>query len=532
MSSELMIKSNLDGNVIDIKGNSTVGGAQLVAYPPKATQSLDKPVQFTANQTWKVLPDPAGSSHHIVQNPATNLCFSIAENSLAPGASLHTGPVKDSGNENQLWDFLPDPFGSGSCFIQNPQTGFVIEIQDGSSAAGAWLVVKPRRIFGNNHQLWSAVDEQFADVAFPSLTLLPGPAGIDTGSNTQYLLLAPDQNKYLKSVMVNIDVIDDIVADNGWTVQINGTAPAPVAGQTDTQWDQQWMQYGLLMQNSSLALFCQVWHAQGNDVPGDPLASLTEYSPPMMQLQNSTVPAGLRIVLQLTIDPSNDFVTGVTGEVFFNGAQVGQTVNWSVIGQPTYNAPGTVAEGDLSPCGAVSVVVVGPPSENVYFSSVMGTITAICEPAVTILNHAGPNPHGDRTAEQSNCYYGEVQQGTFGRVVVPFGVLSPRITEANLGYVTGTGLYPNSSLRVSGYYQSQPTGPIKALFGPDPTTGPDGSFTVIVSPEDPLPDDQTAELSITVTDSQGNLVTGLIIIQLFANTYAISSSTASLRGIF
>jgi hypothetical protein len=532
MSTGLMIKSNLDGYVIDIKGNSTVGGIQLVADPPAVGQSLNKPVSFAADQAWKVLSDPAGSSHHIIQNASTNLCFSIAENSLEPGAALHTGPVKHSGNANQLWDFLPDPFGSGACFIQNPQTGFVIEIQDGSHAAGAPLVVKPRRIFEDNHQLWSAVDEQFSSVAFPALTLLPGPAGSNTGSNTQYLLLAPDQNKYLKSVIVNIDVIEDINASNGWTVQINGTAPAPVTGQTDTLWDQQWMQYGLIAQNSSLALFCQVWHAQGNDAPGDPLASVMEYSQPMVQFNENIVPAGLRIILQLSIDPDNDFVTGVVGEVFQNGGQVGQLVNWSVIGQPTYNAPGTVSESDLSPCGAVSVVVVGPPSQNVYFSSIMGTITAICEPPVTVVNHAGPNPHGDRTAEQSNCYYGEVQQGTFGLVAIPFGVVSPQITGAGLGYVKGTGLYPNSRLKVSGNYQSVPTGPIKASFGENLTAGPDGSFTISVVPEDALPDEQDAELFITVTDSQGNLVTGLIIIQLFANIYAISSSTASLRGIF
>jgi hypothetical protein len=532
MSAELMIKSDLDGYVIEIKGNSTMGGVPLVADPAAVGQSLNKPAKFSADQAWKVLSDPAGSSHHIIQNASTNLCFSISDNSTQPGAALHTGPRKDSGNANQLWDFLPDPFGSGSCFIQNPQTGFVIEIQDGSSAAGAPLVVKPRRIFANSHQLWSAVDEQFTSVAFPLLTLLPGPAGSNTGSNTQYLLLAPDQNKYLKAVIVNIDVIDDIVASNGWTVQINGTAPAPVTGQNDTLWYQQWMQYGLIAQNSSLALFCQVWHASGLDTPGDPLASVMEISQPMVQFSENIIPAGLRIILQLTIDPSNDYVTGITGEVFQNGGQVGKPVTWSVIGQPTFNAPGTVSESDLSPCGAVSVVVVGPPSENVYFSSIMGTITAICDPPVQVVNHAGPNPHGDRTAEQSNCYYGEVQQGTFGQVAIPFGVVSPRITKAGLDYVAGTGLYPNSRLKVSGNYQSVPTGPIKASFAQNLTTGPDGSFTIGVTPEMALPGEQDAELFITVTDDQGNSVTGLIIIQLFANSYAISSSTPALRGVF
>jgi hypothetical protein len=531
MSDKLMIKSNLDGYVIEIAGNSDQGGAQLTANPPAVDQSLDKSVQFAADQAWEVLSDPAGSSHHIIQNPATQLCFSISENSLQPGAALHTGPRKDSGNENQLWDFLPDQFGSGSCFIQNPQTGYVIEIKDASTTAGAWLVVNPRRIFGSNHQLWSAVDERFAAVAFPALTLLPGPAGVNTGSNTQYLLLAPDQNKYLKSVIVTMDVIEDIVADDKtWTLQINGTAPAPVSGVNDPEWYEQWLQYGLIVQNNSLALLCQVWHAQGNDTPGDPLASIMEFSQPMAQLQNNTVPAGMRIVLQLVIDLANEYVTGVQGEVFQNGSQVGQPVTWSAIGQPTYNAPGVVAESDLSPCGAVSVVLVGPPSGNTYLTSGMGTFTVNCEPPVQILNHAGPNAHGDRTGEQSNCYYGQVQQGMFGQFAEPFGVLSPKLTAADLGYVQGTGLYPNSSLTVSGYYQSQPTGPVKALFGVVPAAGPDGSFAINVSPEQPLPDDQISELFITVTDNQGNSVTGSYVIESF--TYAVRTSTGTQRGIF
>jgi hypothetical protein len=68
MSHTLMIRSNLNGNVIDIEGNSTKEGANLDAYPPKVdAPSLNLNAEpFAANQTWEVLPDPAGSSHHII----------------------------------------------------------------------------------------------------------------------------------------------------------------------------------------------------------------------------------------------------------------------------------------------------------------------------------------------------------------------------------------------------------------------------------------------------------------------------------
>ena len=61
MSAELMIKSDLDGYVIEIKGNSTMGGVPLVADPAAVGQSLNKPAKFSADQAWKVLSDPAGS---------------------------------------------------------------------------------------------------------------------------------------------------------------------------------------------------------------------------------------------------------------------------------------------------------------------------------------------------------------------------------------------------------------------------------------------------------------------------------------
>jgi hypothetical protein len=139
--------------------------------------------------------------------------------------------VKSNNNENQLWDFLPDPFGSGSYFIQNPQAGYVIEIANGSSASGAALVVNPRRLFSNKHQLWCAVEEgTFAKVPFPSVSMaaVPPLAGSTFGSNNQYVLLAPNQTTNLTSVIVRIDIVEDLIANSfSFSLQINGNAPAP-----------------------------------------------------------------------------------------------------------------------------------------------------------------------------------------------------------------------------------------------------------------------------------------------------------------
>lgn len=512
MSVALMIKSNLNGNVIDIEGNSTVEGAKLDAFPAKVgTPSLVAPTQFAANQSWIVLRDPKGSEHYIIQNPATGYCIDISENSLKPGAALDVWQTKaktDDNNVNQLWDFLPDPFGSGAYFIQSPQTGYVIEIKDGSSAAGAKLVVNPRRLFGNNHQLWSAVNEQFSVVTLPSLLMAHSPTSpaINFGSNKQYSLLPENQNTNIKSVTVTIDIIEDLIADT-FSIQINGNAPAPIARVTDTQWFAQWSQFILLMKDNSLRLLNQTWHARGPDTPGDPLPSKPEASAVMLTLQNNTVPAGTRIDLKLIIDGSNqNIVTAVSGKISQNGQPVGTPITWSLIGQPAFHPGGPVKEVDLCPFGALSVVVVSAPGRKTNFSSCMGTITVTCDPELTIGSRVnGPNPFGIETFEESNCYYGLVQAGSFKQIVQPFGVLTPKITGVSgVTTVSGTGLYPNSKFTVKAEYSSDGYATIEGTVSEFLTSSVDGSFSFLVTAQDLAANYRSGILNVNVTDSQGN----------------------------
>jgi hypothetical protein len=144
---------------------------------------LDGTTTFAANQTWEIERDPGGSSHHIIKNPAAGLCIDIRHAAQSPGAILQTYPVKSSDNANQLLDFLPDPFGSGACFIQNPQTGLVIEIKGAADRAGTALVLGRRRLFDNAYQLWSGLSPSpgiadgtdLAAASLPTLTLQAPP---------------------------------------------------------------------------------------------------------------------------------------------------------------------------------------------------------------------------------------------------------------------------------------------------------------------------------------------------------------------
>jgi hypothetical protein len=518
MATPTMIRCKLNNNVIDI---STKSGALLDAAPSKASQSPRGPTTLAANQTWEVLPDPARSSHFIIQNPASGNCIDIQGNSIDRGASLDAYPAKTKDNQNQLWDFLPDPFGSGYFFIQNPRTGYVIEIENGSSKSGASLVVNPRRLFDNNFQLWAGVEQDWTGSTFGALQLASPTAVLK--DTAQYVLLPTDQTKNLTGVTVTLDIIEDLIAD-GFSVQINGNPPYP--GPKGVNWVTQWMQFGFFMQNNGLQLFNQLWHVQGPDPTGNPLPSKGELSASILSLKNNTVPAGTQIVLTLITD-GNDYVTAVSGKVFDkSGHSLGTPLTWPAIGQPTWHG-GPVKETDLAPLGAFQVVVVGPGNNShVHFTSGMGTITVACTPDLSA-QLSWPNPTDAGTAETSNCYYGKVQQGYSRLIAQPFGLPSPKITGETGEYTfAGIGLLPNSKLTATATFQ------VPGQVGPATVDGTvsstslssqsDGSFSVTVEPL--TPSRPWSTLTITVTDADGNWVRGVLFAGNSADPQVTSTS--------
>ena len=150
MSTYYFIKSNLSGNVIDIENASRASGASLDSYPQKTTG--------TDNQLWEFIADPAGSGYYFfIKSKRSGDVIDIANASKASGALLDSWPQKTTGYDNQLWEFVVDPAGSNRYFIKSKLNGNVIEIANASKASGALLDSWPQKTTGYENQLWGVV---------------------------------------------------------------------------------------------------------------------------------------------------------------------------------------------------------------------------------------------------------------------------------------------------------------------------------------------------------------------------------------
>jgi hypothetical protein len=114
------------------------------------------------------------------------------------------------------------PYASGgsnpTVYIQNPQTGYVIELQTPTSKA-SYLVANLRRGKNSIAQAWTTLDENGKYVPFPVLELYH--PGYNLQGNLQVAFVPENQKNHLTGIAVTIDVIEDIVVAAGCTIQVN-----------------------------------------------------------------------------------------------------------------------------------------------------------------------------------------------------------------------------------------------------------------------------------------------------------------------
>lgn len=461
MTTPFMIQSANGALTMDIAHADYAEGTHIVGYPPDP----GAPAHIAPNQGWQVVADPLGSGHYLIVSGATNMCVGIGANVASganatddatdPGVALTLQAREPVNNHYQLWDFVPPTNGpTNTAFIQNPETGYVIEVQSQSTTA-ANLVVNPRRISNENYQLWKAAGPNNAPVALPLVTM--AQLGAPLQGNSSYVLLPPNQGDHLIGISVTIDVIEDIVV-NACSIQVNCNTPylGPDGDDTeDYDRDAQWAQFGLFMSNNTLTLFNQTWHRSG-PVLASEFPSETETSAPLLQLQDNTIPAGTRIILNICTD-QDDFAIGMAGIALDStGLPIGTPIYWPAVGRDSYHSTvdgGKVHQKALAPVGAFQVVFCSNPDTQTsaaQFDSGMGVITMTASPGIAAQNYA-PNPFGIGTAENSNMTYDLVPTGTSRLIAQPFGLPQPPVPPTHIPVQGGaTGLQQGVAVNTPG----------------------------------------------------------------------------------
>jgi hypothetical protein len=363
MSTYFFIKSKLDGNVIDIqniKGDDTTSGALLDAYPQKTTG--------TDNQLWEFVPDPAGSGYFFIKSKLDGNVIDIQGSSSKSKVPLDVFRQKAAGtvqeSNNQLWQFLQDPAGSGYCFIMSKLNGNVIDIQESSTKSGALLDSYPMKATGTDNQLWTVVGG-----AFPSpVSAVPAPSkGLRSNSN---YILYNDCNPVTVNgayLAVVIDVTEDIVCQSasgstiGFSFQLNCYSPK--------NHQLAYQQFVLQLLGSDLQ-----YNIQGGKVGGAPLFNVGGSS--LTSLPGSNVPAGYQLVIGFQSDNDGGLVSGaffIVRDNLGNTLADQSTLLSSIDGVP----PPSVGS---APVNAFELNLVGPDnSEAVVLSSGAGTITYIID---------------------------------------------------------------------------------------------------------------------------------------------------------
>ncbi len=409
------IKSKL-GNVIDVAGASTKAGALLDAWPQKSSG--------TDNQLWEFVPAPAdsgyysGSWYYFIKSKLGNV-IDVSGASTKAGALLDAWPQKSSGTDNQLWEFVADPAGSGYCFIKSKLNGNVIDVAGASTAPGARLNAYPWKLTGYDNQLWTVVDGSFPSV----VETVPQREGGDSGYFNYLLANDASSCATLTGVKVTIYFTEDLVWESssprpGFSIQLNA--------ETNNNQPLDWLQFVVLnLNDQNLWPWIEIW------TPTQVLWNHPFLDNPVAKMpQAARIPAGYSIVIALQND-NEGRVTGATWTVLDGSGN-------PVVG--TYHAlsnteGGGVPPSDLSPIASFQLTFGGPFNGGyATFSSGAGVMIYEADQAM-IVDSSWPTCIGYQggTGESSNIGYSALEATPSTLFSQAFGVVqdSPHMRRKN-----------------------------------------------------------------------------------------------------
>jgi hypothetical protein len=402
-SPHYFIKSKLNGHVIDIADSSKKSGASLDVYTQKTTA--------TDNQLWEFLPDPAGSGYYFISSKLNGNVIDIQDSSKKAGALLDAYPKKTTGADNQLWQFISDPGGSGYFFISSKLNGNVIDIQGSSTKDGALLDVYPGKVSNYNNQLWTVVGSSFPSV----ISTVPPPAITGLVSNHNYFL--EENSNSLLGLSVTIDIeVDFISSANGWSIQLNAYS-GPSTDSTGPQ------QYVIYASPGSTQLVARIdnWNSA--------IVEIVRADVNLANLPTATLPAGYSITISLNNDSFGN-ITGANYSVKDNtGKSLGKTTI-GIVGQTLRTTGNPATAADLAPIRAFQLNIGGDyGGSKATLTSGQGAITYSASSILNVVN-AGPiyilDP-GAGTVESANLVFAELPAGSSDVVTQSFQITAPSV---------------------------------------------------------------------------------------------------------
>jgi hypothetical protein len=396
------IKSKLGGHVIDIKGASSSTGALLDAATE--TSGAD-------NQLWEFVLDPAGSGYFFIKSKLAGHVIDIQNGNtlagLADGIPLDAAVQKnDVQNQNQLWQFVEDPAGSGYCFIMSQVNGDVIDIKGASSAAGTALDAFPMKSSGTDNQLWQVVGG-----SFPSTVKTVAGSGL--GSNTNYILYGDCQPLMELGVFINItqDMVCQSVAPPT-ECKPGGTSQFGFSFQLNCYsakgYKCAYQQYVMAFWRNSSGGFNVIYGVDNWPVSGPNL--INNNFPIMGSLPTAVLPVGYQIGIVLTNSATSPYaVEFATFQLLDNHGNKAMPD-----GSVTIASVSGATSQDLAPITAFEMDIVGPINgEIASLSSGAGYIyyTSFKPPLkVYVPTAANPKPTCTETTagtcETANTFYG------------------------------------------------------------------------------------------------------------------------------
>jgi len=194
MADYFAIENKLSGNVIDIESSSNKPEALLDAFTMKSSDN--------DNQLWEFVSDPGGSGLFYMKSKLSGDVIDIKGASTAAGAALDVYP-QAAGARHQLWAFNPDPAGSGYFFIRSLLDGNVIDVQQNSKKAGAPLDAFPQKTSDYDNQLWKVVNGAFPGPKYTSISW--GPTGTGPAPNSPTVGSDGNECAYQVSLTISQD---------------------------------------------------------------------------------------------------------------------------------------------------------------------------------------------------------------------------------------------------------------------------------------------------------------------------------------